>query len=1359
MHPRALLIGTLLVLGVSAHARTIRVDLDFTAPSVGLAADGSALVEAADCATFNETGLPLLPARQAVVLLPPGEEVSAVNVYPSSAQMIAGVWRVPNAQRPQPLSATGPFPPTPPDAAVYGSDALYPPQAASLVTEQNGWGHGLAFLRVYPVAYRPVSGELVWYDRVTLEVETRLQAGVDPTRIPLLRETDRVRERLTRLVLNPEDLALYAGAAADLADSRLTPGFYPYVIITSTGLWDAFAPVVDFESSRGLRAKMMTVTDIRAAYPTGRDMQESIRMFIIDAYNTWQTDFVLLGGDHDVVEERDLYVNAGGTVDNFPGDCYYEGLNGNWNNDGDNRWGEPGEEDLVGELAVGRVSANTATEVANWFHKDLMYTEQPVVSEVKKVLFLGEQLDSQTYGDYSMEDIRTGASTCGYITTGYPGSYTYQTLYDHNGVWTKAQVLAQLNAGFPTTHHLGHANTTICMKLDNTDIPSLTNNGVTHSYMFNYSQGCYDGEFDNTTTDCFVEKMVLDDNGSAAFLGNSRYGWYSPGSTCGPSQPFERQAVDAFYAEGIKTAGYMNVDSKIDCVWMLDAYMRWCHYEMCLHGDPAMPQWTDVYGTLAMAHSGTYLVGQGNYQVTVTAGGSPVNGATVTLYSDDLTIWVTGLTGANGVVQLNPGAVAPGTLRLKAVKYDYLPATANVTVVGAQCTIALTAPNGGQSYCPGDAVPITWTATSCGANVRLELLQSGLVCSTIASSTPNDGSYAWTAAACGSYTTGYAVRVTDIDTGNADASDATFAIQPACAVGVLGPNGGEHYLVGQAVSITWSHGSCCGASVSLALLHDGAVCTTIASSTANDGEFTWSAAQCGSYTSGYAIRVSDIITGNADASDGTFAIEPPCTIALTAPNGGEAFCPGQTVAIAWNPAGACGANVRLELLHSGVLCSTIAASTPNDGAFDWTAAACDGLTGDYRVRVTDLGSGVFDDSNAAFAIRAACAVAMVSPNGGEAYQVGDPVAITWSHGECCGANVALELVRAGSVCQTIAASTANDGAFDWTAAQCGTAYDGYRVGVRDLETGTVDETDGVFEIRTPYCITAIADVPVDEGGQVRVDWLRCWADTGAGSPVTSYVVYRQQAGARDEGWDPVATVPATGQATYNAVAPTSCDSTIVGGMCLSTFFVRAVTAEPLVYHDTAPGSGYSTDDLAPAAPTGLRLEGENLLVWNASPEDDLAHYTLYGSQASALDSSAALIGTTADTSLIVTEFYPFFHLTATDHSGNEGEEASLYFASGAAGAPLPRRFALYQNMPNPGSPMTTIAFDLPREVSVSLRVFDPTGRMVGTLASGRYPAGRHTVSWAGRSGMLSGAYFYRLDAGEFSQTRKMLVVR
>jgi hypothetical protein len=206
--------------------------------------------------------------------------------------------------------------------------------------------------------------------------------------------------------------------------------------------------------------------------------------------------------------------------------------------------------------------------------------------------------------------------------------------------------------------------------------------------------------------------------------------------------------------------------------------------------------------------------------------------------------------------------------------------------------------------------------------------------------------------------------------------------------------------------------------------------------------------------------------------------------------------------------------------------------------------------------------------------------------------------------------------------------------------------------------------------------------------------------------------------------------------------------------------VRAVTADPLVFYDTPADSGYSVDELAPAAPTGLGLTDGNRLFWNPSPEEDLAHYTVYGSEAPDLDSTAVTMGTTTDTTMVVGDAYLYYHVTATDEAGNEGEAGTLYLASTVlGGASRPTSYVLHQNSPNPGRPFTTIAFDLPRATHVTLRVFDLTGRRVVTLADGQYPPGRHTVSWTGGAGLLSGAYFYRLDAEGFSQTRKMLVVK
>ena len=87
---------------------------------------------------------------------------------------------------------------------------------------------------------------------------------------------------------------------------------------------------------------------------------------------------------------------------------------------------------------------------------------------------------------------------------------------------------------------------------------------------------------------------------------------------------------------------------------------------------------------------------------------------------------------------------------------------------------------------------------------------------------------------------------------------------------------------------------------------------------------------------------------------------------------------------------------------------------------------------------------------------------------------------------------------------------------------------------------------------------------------------------------------------------------------------------------------------------------------------------------------------------------------------------------------------------------------LHQNAPNPFHPLTTIRFDLPQRARVSLRVYDVAGRMVRSLVEGStLEAGRHEAAWNGQSesGRPAGAglYFYRLQAGAFSETRRMVL--
>lgn len=88
----------------------------------------------------------------------------------------------------------------------------------------------------------------------------------------------------------------------------------------------------------------------------------------------------------------------------------------------------------------------------------------------------------------------------------------------------------------------------------------------------------------------------------------------------------------------------------------------------------------------------------------------------------------------------------------------------------------------------------------------------------------------------------------------------------------------------------------------------------------------------------------------------------------------------------------------------------------------------------------------------------------------------------------------------------------------------------------------------------------------------------------------------------------------------------------------------------------------------------------------------------------------------------------------------------------------PKAFALEQNYPNPFNPTTTIAYQLASFSDVKLEVFDVLGRKVGTLVNSRQAAGTYRVNF-NASHLASGVYFYRLQAGNFVQTKKMMLVK
>jgi hypothetical protein len=329
-------------------------------------------------------------------------------------------------------------------------------------------------------------------------------------------------------------------------------------------------------------------------------------------------------------------------------------------------------------------------------------------------------------------------------------------------------------------------------------------------------------------------------------------------------------------------------------------------------------------------------------------------------------------------------------------------------------------------------------------------------------------------------------------------------------------------------------------------------------------------------------------------------------------------------------------------------------------------------------------------------------------------------------------------------------------------------------------------------------ITSIEDVENDQGRNVRLSWLTsCSDDISAMDPVTHYTIWRRvdelpvamaalsldshssqtRPMAYPPGdWDFVTEVPARGEATYNTVVPTLADST-VDGMYYSIFFVSAVTADPHVYFDSEPDSGYSVDNLAPNAPESFRVtavtgEGSVELAWDESEAADFRYFALYrGTDVDFVPSEAnrlaQLTGTTySDVGAAQTgEPFLYYKLSAIDFAGNESafDVANTVIVGVEPGVVLPTRIALYPSVPNPLRGHAVISFDLSVISPVNLTIFDARGRIVRhAIDRSAMPAGRHEWEWNGRDDrgvkLPAGVYLISLETPTTSQTKKAVIM-
>jgi hypothetical protein len=212
---------------------------------------------------------------------------------------------------------------------------------------------------------------------------------------------------------------------------------------------------------------------------------------------------------------------------------------------------------------------------------------------------------------------------------------------------------------------------------------------------------------------------------------------------------------------------------------------------------------------------------------------------------------------------------------------------------------------------------------------------------------------------------------------------------------------------------------------------------------------------------------------------------------------------------------------------------------------------------------------------------------------------------------------------------------------------------------------------------------------------------------------------------------------------------------------------QIATSEPLF------SVGLPADTNSPAAPTGLdAIQGNQqvTLLWNRNSEFDMYYYKIFRnttnnpSTATQVDSAFVPDSMKINTGLTNGIKY-FFWLKAVDRycfnrvSGFSAPDSVIPNPVGIVkNTEIPKVFKLYQNLPNPFNPTTSIKFDIPKTSMVTLVIYDAIGREVANLINAPTNAGSYQITWYAGD-FPSGVYFCKIKAGDYTDVKKMILVK
>jgi hypothetical protein len=631
-------------------------------------------------------GQAVFPYVPVSLLLPPGEAAVSVEFYGEDEMILPGKHLLYPQQESQTLNDDTHHP-FQKDENFYSTDTFFPSKASGKLITQYMNGYSFALTSFTPLRYNPATGELRLYRKVRIRILTQARDEA-ATALANLSSGEKVVKKVKRLAQNEKMITQYPPVFKSADD-------YQLLIITTDTYENSFEDLQAMYISRGIKSMVITKSYI-VSNINGMDTQDKIRNYIIQEYQLHNIEYVLLGGDVELIPYRGFFchVDSGsGYEDNgIPADLYYAGLDGNWNTDGDSHWGEPGEDDLLPEIGIGRFPFSNMTELNNLKHKSISYQNNPVQGEFTKPLLAGEFLYSSpdTWGKDYMELLVGFHDDNGYTTIGIPETNDIETLYEADNYWSGTDLRNKINGGKQFVHHVGHASETMVAHLSIGDITNSNfsgANGITHNYTFLQTHGCNCGSFDSD--DCILEKMVTIQNFAAAVFGNSRYGWFNEGQTEGPAEHLHREMVDALYHEKLNHLGAAFVEAKTQTApWVTapgqweEGALRWNFYDLNMLGDPALSLLTDEPISIETLYENTLPIGVNSLSVNVKSEGVAMEGFSCVLLKDNT---ISGLAitddDGNAVINLETAFTSVGTAQLIVSGYNCLPTSYEVQII------------------------------------------------------------------------------------------------------------------------------------------------------------------------------------------------------------------------------------------------------------------------------------------------------------------------------------------------------------------------------------------------------------------------------------------------------------------------------------------------------------------------------------------------------------------------------------------------------------------------------------------------------------------------------------------------------